>query len=64
MPKYLDTNAIILKHFPLAVDCVDGHKGVLVWTIQNEQIDDDRMQEIKVERCSHCWMPTGKQEDM
>lgn len=57
-----DLNAIILKHFPLAGDCVKGHKGVLVWTIQNEQIDDDRQQEIKVERCSHCWMPTGKSE--
>lgn len=58
----LDVNAIILKMFPLAVDCVKGHIGVLVWTLQKE-IDDDRYREIKVERCSHCWMPTGKQED-
>ncbi len=62
--KSIDTSAIILKLFPLSVDCVKGHIGVLVWTIQNEQIDDDRLQEIKVQRCSHCWMPTGEKEDV
>jgi hypothetical protein len=54
--QYLDVNAIISQNFPKATDCIDGHLGPEVTTIEKE-IDDDRYYDIKVTRCGHCNIP-------
>ena len=58
--KSIDTNAIILKMFPLAVDCVKGHLGPEVESIEQE-LDDDRYYDIKVKRCGHCNVPLSQE---
>jgi hypothetical protein len=57
----LDIGAVILEHFPKAIDCVNGHLGPVVESIEQE-LDDDRYRDIKVKRCGHCNMPVGGDE--
>ena len=49
---------LILKYHPLAVDCVDEHIGPQVLVVQ-PVLDDDRVIDMAVPRCGHCWMPVG-----
>lgn len=53
-----DLAALINKHHPKAVDCLDGHKGpvVITWF---EELDDDRYHLLKLKRCGHCGIPMG-----
>jgi hypothetical protein len=52
---------IILKHYPKALDCKEGHRGGFTEHIEQE-IDDDRTRDIKLTRCDHCGMPVGGTE--
>lgn len=52
-PPLLD---LILKHYPKAIDCKDGHIGEGTESVEQEEADD-RYYDIKVTRCSHCDMP-------
>jgi hypothetical protein len=52
----IDVNAIISQNFPKSADCLDGHLGPEVISIEKE-VDDDRYYEIKVTRCGHCNIP-------
>jgi len=44
--------------YPKARDCVDGHIGEIIETIE-EELADDRCYDIKIKRCSHCNMSLG-----
>jgi hypothetical protein len=52
----IDVSQIILQHFPKAADCINGHIGEEVESIEQE-LADDRYYEIKVVRCGHCNIP-------
>ena len=56
----LDVGAIIMKHFPKAPDCINGHLGPEEESIEQE-LADDRYYEIKVKRCGHCKIPLGSE---
>lgn len=46
----------ILEYYPEARDCLGGHIGVPLESIEDEQ-DDDRYVKVIVTRCSHCGIP-------
>ena len=52
----IDISDIIRAHFPKAVDCLNGHLGPEVESIEQEAADD-RYYDIRVWRCGHCNIP-------
>jgi hypothetical protein len=56
----IDLAALFAEHFPNAKDCIDGHIGEPVASLEKE-IDDDRYYEITVHRCSHCNIPLSQE---
>lgn len=65
MEKTIDANKIldlIAINYEYAVECVDGHIGESVITIEQE-LDDDRYIDVEVSRCSACNMPDGGQDE-
>ncbi|NNM44304.1 MAG: hypothetical protein HKM07_08195 [Chlamydiae bacterium] len=51
---------MLLGYFPKSADCMDGHIGrtILTWFWEQE---DDHGTLMKIERCSHCNLPNGKE---
>ena len=47
---------LILEHYPKAENCINGHVGESVETVE-EELADDRYYRVRVKRCSHCNMP-------
>lgn len=52
--------ALFAEHFPKAQDCLNGHLGPEVESMEKE-IDDDRYYDIKVIRCRHCNIPLSQE---
>ena len=53
-------NKLFYEHFPKAKDCLNGHLGPEVESMEKE-IDDDRYYDIKVIRCGHCNVPLSQE---
>lgn len=55
--KTLDLDTLLLvRFFPKCIDCVKGHLGPEVESIEQEAAED-RYYDIKVTRCGHCNIP-------
>lgn len=54
----LDLNKLFNDRFPKWKDCINGHLGPEVESIEKEmESDGDRYYDVKVVRCGHCGIP-------
>jgi hypothetical protein len=52
----------ILVVYPKAKDCMWGHIGSPVYSVET-QMEDDRVTVTRIKRCGHCDMPIGTEDE-
>ena len=55
-------NLIVINH-PNVPACIEGHIGESIVSTEQD-IEEDKIVEVRVSRCSECGLPDGKEEQL